>query len=118
MGCWLPSLICKRYNLCNHTVGRGQTSRQRYFLCVCVCLIFFQQSFRCCGGGQGCAGTAAAPEPRLLLPAFARQLLRQPCLSSMATSLLASWANVSHQCKCNGHLALKPGKPQNTPRQD
>lgn len=32
MGWWLPSLICKRYKLCNHMVGRGQTSRQRVVL--------------------------------------------------------------------------------------
>lgn len=38
MGWWLPSLICKRYKLCNHMVGRGQTSRQRVVL---FCFVSF-----------------------------------------------------------------------------
>lgn len=36
MGWWLPSWLRKRYNLCNHIVGRGQTSRQ----CLWFCFFF------------------------------------------------------------------------------
>lgn len=91
MGWWLPSLICKRYNLCNHTVGRGQTSRQHYFVCVCVCVCSFsnkpfgaveedravlvrpQRQSRGCSSlplhGSRCASPVSAAWPRACLPA-------------------------------------------------
>lgn len=56
MGWWLPSLIRKRYNLCNHVVGRGQTSRQRG-----LCLLVFHvhsglasaKAWLACAGASG-----------------------------------------------------------------
>lgn len=46
MDWWLPSLICKRYKLCNHMVGRGQTSRQRVALFCFVSRV--SRRPRCC----------------------------------------------------------------------
>lgn len=90
MGWRLPSLILKRYNLCNHMVGRGQTSRQRVFVFaffhVHRRLCFCQSAVSICGhwpaAGRGAVPGTSCWQPlqpnRLALARLPRSLWAPP----------------------------------------